>query len=271
MFLTISRLMSGAVSGIRVATCHTKRDRTAVILNFMSQYHFAIASRTAPPARVWATAAASAESVTATADQPAAAAEASSTTLLERFIAGDDAAFVDLFNQHNHRLYTYSLRIVGDSEAAEDVTQEMWERILRFRIEPKKVANPIGLFVTIVRNLSLNHLRGRKRLMAIDDLTMQLADGAYREQSAREEMVLLAMEKLPFDYREVLILNTYSGYPLEEVAEMLGKSSEAIWKRASRARARLSTIVAKMLDAEEHSIRRLSKETKLGDGGHDDR
>lgn len=204
------------------------------------------------------------------ADQPAASAENSSAALLERFIAGDDAAFVDLFNQHNHRLYTYSLRIVGDGEAAEDVTQEMWERVLRLRIEPKKVANPIGLFVTIVRNLSLNHIRGRKRLTAIDDRTMQLPDNTSHERSAREEMVQLAMQRLPFDYREVLILNTYSGYSLEEIAEMLGKSREAIWKRASRARARLSTIVAKMLDVEECSIQGLKKSAP-GEGGRHDR
>ncbi|HVZ41083.1 MAG TPA: RNA polymerase sigma factor [Candidatus Kapabacteria bacterium] len=172
--------------------------------------------------------------------------------LLDRFMAGEDAAFVHLFNTHNHKLYSYCVNIVRDADAAEDITQEMWEKVLRMRVEPRVVKNPAGLFVTIVRNLSLNYLRNRRKFAVLDGTEESLA-ASHHERTEQEEMVVLALEKLSFDYREVLILNAYSGYSLEEIAVMLGKSREAIWKRASRARAQLSKIVVKMLETEERT------------------
>jgi DNA-directed RNA polymerase specialized sigma24 family protein len=58
-----------------------------------------------------------------------------------------------------------------------------------------------------------------------------------------EELAVAALQELPFNHREVLVLNIYCGYSFEEIATMLGKSPEAIWTRASRARSQLRKLI----------------------------
>jgi RNA polymerase sigma-70 factor (ECF subfamily) len=67
-----------------------------------------------------------------------------------------------------------------------------------------------------------------------------------------ETIILEALEKLPTADKEVLVLHIYSGYPFGEIAEMLGKSQEAVWQQASRARVKLRNIV--MQDANRMGI-----------------
>ena len=165
--------------------------------------------------------------------------------LFYRFLRGEDDAFLALFRRHNGRLFTYCLKIVGGREQAEDITQETWERIIALRSQSYTVRNPIGFLLRVARNLCLDHLKTRKQHIALDNLCESAHPvDSTTEQSTLEELVLSALHQLSFKYREVLILNTYCGYQFEEIAEMLGKSPDAIWARASRARAELRTKVA---------------------------
>jgi DNA-directed RNA polymerase specialized sigma24 family protein len=68
-------------------------------------------------------------------------------------------------------------------------------------------------------------------------------------------MVLASLDELSFDHREVLILNIYCGYRFDEIAAMMGKSPDAIWARASRARAQLRKAVRAMIDGKPGSQR----------------
>ena len=223
----------------------------------MSQYQLAFPSTIATTPNVWKEAKPSVEGRDA--------------QLLERYLAGDEGAFVELFNTHNHRLYVYCLKLVGSSDAAEDVTQELWEKVIRLRKEPKRINNPLGFFIRIARNLSLNHIRSRRKLSPLDNVAeTALPIDNIRERSEQEEMVVMALAKLPFDYREVLILHAYSGFTLEEIAAMLGKSTEAIWKRASRARAKLSALVMAMMDDEGKRIGAMAGSESLLRGGSND-
>ncbi len=176
--------------------------------------------------------------------------------LFERFLAGDDRAFVDLFDRHNHRLFLYCMKLVNESDVAEDLTQELWERVIKLRLKPQKVLNPGGFLLTIARNLCLNHIRSQRRLSSIDDVHEgALPSASMREMSQMEELVIMALNELPMEMREVLILNTYSGYRFDEIAEMMGKSVDAVRMRASRARAQLRTILLQMNRNDDLTIR----------------
>jgi RNA polymerase sigma-70 factor (ECF subfamily) len=177
--------------------------------------------------------------------------------LLDRFFAGENSALVELYDRHNQRLYVYCLKLVGSPEQAEDLTQELWERVARLRSKPQKIVNPTGFFLTIARNLCFNHLKARKRFSPLDDQPESLEHAhVTQEQSEMEELVVAALAEIPDDYREVLVLNLYCGYRLEEIATMLNKTPDAIRKRASRARMQLRTIVMNMIEAQEAGLRR---------------
>jgi RNA polymerase sigma factor (sigma-70 family) len=170
-----------------------------------------------------------------------------------RFLAGDDTAFAELFDRHNHRLYVYCLKFLGSSEMAEDTTQELWERVVRLRRDPQPVQNPAGFFLTIARNLCVNAQKRSRRFSPLADLPEashpnQRMSGD--ECSELEEAVRMGLAKLPLEYREVLILNVYCGYRFDEIAAMFGKPAGTIWMRASRARARLRKMVLAIVGAE---------------------
>lgn len=164
--------------------------------------------------------------------------------LYHRFINGDDAACVALYQRHNQRLFTYCSKMVGDKAQAQDLTQEVWERLIELRSSGRPLENPIGFLMRMARNLCLDYLKSRRRLLSLDTLH-ESGHPMYSmpELSEQEELLVASLQKLPFDYREVLILNTYCGYSFEEIAKMLGKSPEAIWTRASRARTQLRKMV----------------------------
>lgn len=180
----------------------------------------------------------------------AAASTSDDAVIMAHFLAGDDAAFAELFDRHNHRLYVYCLKLVGDTAQAEDLTQEMWERVIRMRRSPQEVHTPIAFFLRILRNLCINHVKRTRRTVSLATLPESaLPMEERRERSEMEDMVDQALAYLPFEYREVLVLNAYCGYRFDEIATMMGKSPEAIWMRASRARARLREKVMNMRKA----------------------
>jgi len=181
--------------------------------------------------------------------------------LLNRFIDGDDAAFIELFDRHHHRLYLYCLKLVGSAAQAEDLMQEVWERVIKLRVNPQRIQNPGGFFATMARNLCLNYLKMQRRHTVlntfIDQPTHVEPQGSL---SDLEELVHRSLEKLPLEYREVLVLNIYCDYDYGEIAEMLGKNVTAIRMRASRARAQLRKIIEKTVSRGGNAVTRSAME-----------
>lgn len=173
--------------------------------------------------------------------------------LFARFLEGDDTALVELFDRHNHRLYLYCLQFSRSEQQAEDLTQEMWERMIRLRNnERTTVQNPVGLMLTIARNLCLDNIRRERRHTDLDELSeAHHPVSSIPELSHMEELVILALPHLPVAQREVLVLHAYSGYRFDEIAEMLGEPVGAVRTRAWRARAHLGRIISVMIGLDD--------------------
>ncbi|HET6513455.1 MAG TPA: sigma-70 family RNA polymerase sigma factor [Candidatus Kapabacteria bacterium] len=188
---------------------------------------------------------------------PVAAGPASPEAILFKdFLSGDDAAFTKLFKAHNQRIFAYCYKMLGSEEQAQDVAQEVWEKVIDLRKEPPLVENPVGFLMRITRNKCLDVIKLRKNNSSLSDLDdHQHPFEEERETSDEEEIVLRALEKLPDEQREVLVLNIYSGYRFDEIAEMLGKSPDAIWARASRGRAALRKMVLEAMSGKGLSNR----------------
>lgn len=181
------------------------------------------------------------------------------SALLSAFLAGDDRAFTILFDRHNERLFLYCARLLGNAEQAEDIVQTVWERVIALRSARASrniIRNPLGFLFTIARNLCLNHLKRERRRAPFDEGAQALCEENGREgKTDIEESVLDGLNRLPMKYREVLVLNIYSGYDFEEIAAMLGISATAAWKRASRARAQLRALLLRHFpDTQEEQI-----------------
>jgi RNA polymerase sigma factor (sigma-70 family) len=172
--------------------------------------------------------------------------------LFEAFLAGNDAAFAELYHDINPRLSAYCHKLSPGH--ADDLMQELWERVIAMRsptFNKKKleVINPTAFLFRMLKNLAIDEYRKRKNEISLDEdgtnvshlVTSVTFDS--KESTEIEAIIFEALEKLSSDDREVLVLNIYSGYSFGEIAEMLGKSTDAIWQQASRARVKLRNIV----------------------------
>lgn len=173
-----------------------------------------------------------------------------------RFIGGESAVLVELFDRHDRRLFRYCLRLVGDRERARDLMQDLWERVIRLCVAGRVLSDdPAGLLWTMARNLCLDDVRRDRRHLPLEDLPESSHPATVIPEPTRlEELLRLALPRLTEPHRQVLLLHTQSGYRFEEIAEMLGEPVGAIKTRAWRARANLRRIISDLVGGEDEGI-----------------
>ena len=146
-----------------------------------------------------------------------------------------------LFERYKKPLFGFFYGMNKDADLSEDLVQNVFMRILKYRT----VFRGDGEFRTwmfhIARNVSHDHYR-KKRVDArdsIEDWEDQIPGGENRfaEQQQEEDMQLLALalERLPDDKREVLLLSKYQEKKYKEIAELLGCTESAVKVKVFRA------------------------------------
>ncbi|MDA0566287.1 sigma-70 family RNA polymerase sigma factor [Streptomonospora sp. S1-112] len=153
---------------------------------------------------------------------------------------------VELFEAARPRLVSLAHRIVGSRHDAEDAVQTAWLRLSAADpAETAEVANLEGWLTTVTARVCLDLLRTRRRRGELpllpDDLPAHRigADEAFlrREDVSRALLVLLG--ELSPRQRVAYVLHDLFAVPFEDVAAVLGTSTDAAKKLASRARIRL--------------------------------
>lgn len=180
--------------------------------------------------------------------------------LVARLRAGEEAAYEELVRNHTARLLAVARRILGSSEEVRDVVQETFlaafQSLDRFREE----AHLATWLSRIAVNQCLMKLRSRRRKpeQSIEELLPSfLPDGHQVRESAPWEisiatevernevfgLVRRAIDRLPSNYKTVLLLRDIEELSTEEVARMLGVTSNTIKVRLHRARQALRTLL----------------------------
>jgi RNA polymerase sigma-70 factor (ECF subfamily) len=151
--------------------------------------------------------------------------------------------FDALVQAHRPALLAYAQAWVGDWDTAEDLVQETllraWKSLHRVE-EPKAVK---GWLLTILRRENARRFE-RKQLQYSDIPTEELG-GTRRDFDTSTEAFVLrrAIEELPTEYREPLLLQVLHGYSQKEIAQQLGISSAGVGTRLFRARRKLRELV----------------------------
>jgi len=176
-------------------------------------------------------------------------------SLFSAFLEGDNDAFAEIYRELNPRLSAYCHKLAP--AYADDLMQELWEKVIGMRSKKAvEVQSPTAFLFRMLRNITIDHVRRT-------DETAELKDehiASEHEATDFEMIIVEALEKLPAEEREILVLNIYSGYKFGEIAEMLEMSVEAVWQRASRARTKLRAIVE--ADAAQQGIGLPSKKSR---------
>jgi RNA polymerase sigma-70 factor (ECF subfamily) len=170
--------------------------------------------------------------------------QASDEELMERFKTGEEDAFVLLYKRYNRRVYAYCIKMMGAKEKAEDVYQEIFIRVARKR-DHFKSGNFAAWLFAIARNLCLNAIRDSVDHLPLEDMKESLhASSGEDEYDENLEILKKAVENLPPDLREVLVLRVYNGFSYNEIAEITGAKLATVKVRIFRAKQKLYDMLA---------------------------
>jgi RNA polymerase sigma-70 factor (ECF subfamily) len=143
-------------------------------------------------------------------------------------------------------LRAFGISLTGNVDRADDLVQETILRALKNIDSFEPGTNMSAWLFTILRNLFRSEYRKRKR--EVEDATGMYADSlkSQPEQATRLEFEELraALDKLPDDQREAVILVGASGFSYEEAAAICGCAVGTIKSRVNRARNRLAEIMS---------------------------
>ena len=156
--------------------------------------------------------------------------------LLERFAAGDLEAFEALFRQHQNEVYRWTVRIVRDTGAAEDLTVETFWRIYRARERFDPAAGNFRAWARrIATNAALDHLRhARKETELSEDYPAATTGDSAVSRELRGRLRRAFLE-LPGKYRLVAALALIEEEPYDEIAQAAGISVALVKVRVFRA------------------------------------
>ncbi len=169
--------------------------------------------------------------------------QTSDEELMERFKEGDEAAFSELYHRYNRRVYAYAIKMVGSTDLAEDVFQEIFIRVARKRSHFKQGNFAAWLFA-IARNLSLNALRDRPDYVSLDEVRDTLhTPESETSYDMSTEILKQGIEQLPDDLREAIVLRVYNGFSYNEIAEITGAKLATVKVRIFRAKQKLHEIL----------------------------
>jgi RNA polymerase sigma-70 factor (ECF subfamily) len=153
---------------------------------------------------------------------------------------GDEDALRLLYLLYADNVFGYVLSIVGDEHDAEDITSEVFSRLPRALTHYHVSAAPfVAWLLRVARNAALDHLRAQRSVPQAE----VRSEGNVAELHAHERFddLRAALEALPDDQRQVMLLRLVAGLTPTEVAERLDRSVDAVHALQHRARRRLRT------------------------------
>jgi len=176
--------------------------------------------------------------------------------LLERAREGDPAAFDEIVDRYERRVFAVALRIVRNSDDARDVTQEVFVTAMRALKGFRGDAQLSTWFHRVTVNASLDLVRKRRRRehSSVDELTDQPAGEPGPEAEAivavRAREVHKALGALPPDQRALIVMHDLQDLDYAECAETLGIPLGTVKSRLHRARLALARQLGHLREGE---------------------
>lgn len=180
--------------------------------------------------------------------------------IINKVISGDTEAFEALVLEHQNKVYSLALRMVGNEEDARDMAQEAFIRAFNsltgFRGDSKF---SVWLY-RLTSNICIDFLRSRAKRRTVS-MTMTDDDGEETgeleipddtwspaeqlDRTLTRESVRRGLDSLSAPYREILVLREIEGLSYDEIGEVLGIEAGTVKSRIFRARKKLCDFLVK--------------------------
>lgn len=160
--------------------------------------------------------------------------------LVRRCLEGEVAAAGELVDRYQRRLFNLALRMLGNVQDAEDVTQTVFGKAFHALGTYDPTFRFLSWIYRMTVNESLNALKRRKPTVTLDD-DLGLEAAGYTPDAAKEteERVGLALMNLRPDDRAVVVLRHFASFSYDEIAGVLEVPARTVKSRLFTARQRL--------------------------------
>ena len=173
------------------------------------------------------------------------------TQLIQRTLAGDEAAFTALVRKYQKGVHALAWRKVGDFHIAEEITQDTFLQVHKKLTTLQNPNQFAGWLYVITNRMCIRWFKNKKPTMLslekisrteVDKSSYKLYVSEQRETKAAEhryEIVKALLKKLPESERTVVTLHYLGEMTAKEIGNFLGVSANTIKSRLQRARKRL--------------------------------
>jgi RNA polymerase sigma-70 factor (ECF subfamily) len=175
--------------------------------------------------------------------------------LARRAAAGRADAWDELIAVYGERVYNLAFHFAGSAAAADDLTQEIFLRLYQNLRSYRGDVPLAGWTLRLSRNLCIDHYRRarqeRRALAVSEEVLAHLpaSDDPQAEAQRRQQLreVYRALEQMPEDLAEVVLLRDLQGWTLEEIAASLDVPLGTVKSRLHRARLDLAARITARL------------------------
>ncbi len=172
--------------------------------------------------------------------------------LIQSFYEGDREALAVIFERHKEGVFNFVLRMVANHADAEDITSDVFGRLCEKQNRFSPNAKFKTWLYTIARNACIDKIRGRNKFGSMwfakkdggEDIQMDFPSGdeTASQALARKETaghLQAAINRLPRDQKEALLLREFQDLSYEEISQILGCSLSNVKVLIYRARVQL--------------------------------
>ena len=159
------------------------------------------------------------------------------SALMLRYKDGDVTAFEMLYRRHKDAIYRYLLRLCGNPDAAEDIFQEVWGKIINARGSYRPTAKFTTFLYRVAHNCFIDHIRRNKRHSNSTELDPEFHSDpgetleTSTERSLARERLLRALKALPDEQRDAFLLHEEGGLSVDQIALVTGCNRETAKSR----------------------------------------
>lgn len=164
--------------------------------------------------------------------------------IMEAVKRGDLQQASLLFERYNKRIFNFLARMTMDRALAEDLTQNVFLRLIKYRNSYKDGARFQPWIYQVARNIFSDHYQVHKNKFSdfidvekVQDHMVDLNESQLTDE--REKLLHKSMEKLESDQRELLVLTRFQNMKYEEVAVIMNTTVANIKVKVHRAIAKL--------------------------------
>lgn len=164
--------------------------------------------------------------------------------IMEAVKSGDLQQATVLFERYNRRIFSFLARMTLDRDAAEDLTQNVFLRVIKYRTSYREGARFQSWIFQIARNVFSDHYQSvRNKFSDFVDVS-RLGDAlpdtsGAEENEEREDRLHRSLARLTAEQREVLVLTRFEQLKYEEVATMMNITVANVKVKVHRAILRL--------------------------------